>query len=310
MNYSDLIDRFVEDHQYHAWAEQFNHAWQKEKLKVSQTAMQTAYYTVNVTFLGMNETGKSTTALRICGEDFDPEYDPSIEDNYTKTCHFPGYGQVDLSILDTAGQEEYSSLDDQWIREGECYALFYSTDNKSTFEQVKTKYDKILRVRQTYSTKRRVGTNIEKGKVEFPVLLIGSRMDLEYDTHLDFETGEALAQEWGPHVKFIELSSKNNEARYRKGDKIVTSGILEHFEDLMFRVLRMTVWPWTLEEQLQVELYYLLDDFIREVWEFPETLIEELYQFVFDDPSFVLEIRTKPRPTAPFYKRLLSKTTI
>ena len=56
--------------------------------------------------------------VRLCGEDFYPEYDPSMEDNYTKTCHFPGYGQVDLSILDTAGQIEYSSLDDQWIREG------------------------------------------------------------------------------------------------------------------------------------------------------------------------------------------------
>ena len=39
-------------------------------------------------------------------------------------------------VLDTAGQEEYTALRDQWIRDGEGFVLVYSIIAKSTFERV------------------------------------------------------------------------------------------------------------------------------------------------------------------------------
>ena len=38
--------------------------------------------------------------------------------------------------MDTAGQEEYTALRDQWIRDGEGFVLVYSIIAKSTFERI------------------------------------------------------------------------------------------------------------------------------------------------------------------------------
>jgi len=39
-------------------------------------------------------------------------------------------------VLDTAGQEEYTALRDQWIRDGEGFVLVYSIISRSTFERI------------------------------------------------------------------------------------------------------------------------------------------------------------------------------
>ena len=47
-------------------------------------------------------------------DDFLDEYDPTIEDSYRKQVQIDGKPAL-LDILDTAGQEEFSSIQDQWI---------------------------------------------------------------------------------------------------------------------------------------------------------------------------------------------------
>eukprot|EP00968_Pinguiococcus_pyrenoidosus_P011283 scaffold903_cov262-Pinguiococcus_pyrenoidosus.AAC.18 len=67
--------------------------------------------------LGGGGVGKSALTIRLITDNFLEEYDPTIEDSYRKTMKIDGIEAV-LDILDTAGQEEYSSMQDQWIREG------------------------------------------------------------------------------------------------------------------------------------------------------------------------------------------------
>ncbi len=40
-----------------------------------------------------------------------------------------------LDILDTAGQEEYSSMRDQYMRTGQSFLLVYSITDRRTFEE-------------------------------------------------------------------------------------------------------------------------------------------------------------------------------
>ena len=54
-----------------------------------------------------------------------------------------------LDILDTAGQEEFSSMQDQWMRDGQGFLLVYAINNKSTFEEVSNMRDKILRTKDS-----------------------------------------------------------------------------------------------------------------------------------------------------------------
>jgi hypothetical protein len=52
-----------------------------------------------------------------------------------------------LDILDTAGQEEYSSMQDQWMREGKGFLLVYSITSQNTYDEITLFKDKILRAK-------------------------------------------------------------------------------------------------------------------------------------------------------------------
>jgi GTPase SAR1 family protein len=67
-------------------------------------------------------------------------------------------------VLDTAGQEEYSAMREQYMRTGEGFLLVYSIDNRQSFEEIQTFEQQILRV---------------KDKDYFPMIVVGNKCDLE-----------------------------------------------------------------------------------------------------------------------------------
>ena len=54
-----------------------------------------------------------------------------------------------LEVLDTAGQEEYTALRDQWIRDGEGFVLVYSISSRSSFSRIKRFHHQIQRVKES-----------------------------------------------------------------------------------------------------------------------------------------------------------------
>ena len=86
-----------------------------------------------------------------------------IEDQYS----YPDFQTSDgepasLEILDTAGQEEYSVMHDQWIREGGAFIILFSLDEKSTFDNALAMRKKIERA---------------KDAEDFPMVLVGNKAD-------------------------------------------------------------------------------------------------------------------------------------
>ena len=65
-----------------------------------------------IVILGSGGVGKSALTIRLITDNFLEEYDPTIEDSYQKTLVVNGES-TQINILDTAGQEEYSSMQDQ-----------------------------------------------------------------------------------------------------------------------------------------------------------------------------------------------------
>jgi len=53
-----------------------------------------------------------------------------------------------LDILDTAGQEEYSSMRDQYMQSGQGFVLVYSVTAPSSFDDIKGFRDQILKVKE------------------------------------------------------------------------------------------------------------------------------------------------------------------
>jgi len=52
-----------------------------------------------------------------------------------------------FSVLDTAGQEEFSAMREQYMRTGDGYLLVYSVIDRRSFENVKNFYTQVLRVK-------------------------------------------------------------------------------------------------------------------------------------------------------------------
>ena len=69
-----------------------------------------------------------------------------------------------LDILDTAGQEEFSAMREQYMRSGEGFLLVFSLAERRSFEDVARFHREILRV---------------KDRDEFPVILVGNKADLQ-----------------------------------------------------------------------------------------------------------------------------------
>lgn len=140
--------------------------------------------------------GKSALTIRLVTDNFLDEYDPTIEDSYRKQVMIDDETAL-LDILDTAGQEEFNSMQDQWMRDGKGFLLVYNITSRPTFEEVSSLYDKILRTKDSETV---------------PIVLVGNKCDLSNERQVDTSEGEALASKWS--CKFYETSARskiNNE---------------------------------------------------------------------------------------------------
>lgn len=55
-----------------------------------------------------------------------------------------------LAVLDTAGQEEFSAMREQYMRKGDGFLLVYSVTDKQSFDNIINFYTQILRVKDRY----------------------------------------------------------------------------------------------------------------------------------------------------------------
>ena len=90
--------------------------------------------------------GKSALTIQLIQNHFVDEYDPTIEDSYRKQVVIDGETCL-LDILDTAGQEEYSAMRDQYMRTGEGFLIVFAVNNAKSFEDITAYREQIKRVK-------------------------------------------------------------------------------------------------------------------------------------------------------------------
>ena len=115
--------------------------------------------------------------------------DPTIEDSYRKQVSIDDEVCL-LDILDTAGQEEYSAMRDQYMQGGEGFIVVYAINSRDAFDEVTTFRDQILRV---------------KDADKVPMVICGNKCDLAEDRQVTKAEGEELARSFG--VPFFETSA-------------------------------------------------------------------------------------------------------
>jgi GTPase KRas len=140
-------------------------------------------------------------------------YDPTIEDSYRKQVVIDNQSCM-LEVLDTAGQEEYISLRDQWIRDGEGFVLVYSITHRPSFDSIQKYFNLIQRVKDSGNAGSPIVSSYLNPSLAIPaptgpvpVMLVGNKSDKVTERAVSSQEGQALARELG--CDFVEASAKN-----------------------------------------------------------------------------------------------------
>ncbi|ROW13309.1 hypothetical protein VPNG_05442 [Cytospora leucostoma] len=162
-----------------------------------------------IVVLGDGGVGKTALTIQLCLQHFIETYDPTIEDSYRKQVVIDGQACM-LEVLDTAGQEEYTALRDQWIRDGEGFVLVYSISSRSSFTRIKRFHQQIYRVKEStgHSPSYPGSPTSPSGRTaNVPIMLVGNKCDRVTEREVSTQEGSALARELG--CEFVEASAKN-----------------------------------------------------------------------------------------------------
>ncbi|OWZ33715.1 Ras family, other [Cryptococcus neoformans Bt63] len=189
-----------------------------------------------ITVLGDGGVGKTAITVQFTMSSFVETYDPTIEDCYRKQWVVDEQPCL-LEVLDTAGQEEYTALRDQWIREGEGFLIVYSITSRPTFERVERIVERVLRVKDEsglplpplsssssndpygLATSRSTPTSAGGGNgsggggggmwaARVPIVIVGNKKDMFHSREVSTDEGASLARRLG--CEFYEASAKTN----------------------------------------------------------------------------------------------------
>lgn len=97
-----------------------------------------------------------------------------------------------LDILDTAGQEEYSAIRDQYMRYGQGFIIIYSIDSIESFKDIELYINQIQKIK-----------NIEN----IPIIVVGNKCDKEDQRFVSREEGREKANKH--NALFFETSAND-----------------------------------------------------------------------------------------------------
>ena len=147
-----------------------------------------------IVMLGSGAVGKSAITVQMVSGHFLSSYDPTIEDSYRTTININNQDII-LNILDTAGQEEFYALRDQYMRSGDGYIIVFSITSITSFLEVN-------------AIKEQLNIILDAdNNTLIPIILVGNKCDLEEYRQVQSSDAQRLAEEW--RVKYFETSAKN-----------------------------------------------------------------------------------------------------
>jgi len=141
--------------------------------------------------MGSAGVGKSAITLRFVNRQFEPRYDPTIEDRYQKILEYQGVPLV-LEILDTAGRDTFSAMRELYMKNGEGFVLVYSITSQNSLEHLHSIIEDIMRYKNA----------------KVPMVVVGNKCDLAKKREVDPKDGKEVAKEYS--CPFFESSAKTD----------------------------------------------------------------------------------------------------
>jgi len=126
-----------------------------------------------IILLGDGGVGKSSLIMRYISDRFMEEYDPTIEESFYKNVDTTN-GPLKLEILDTAGQDDFSAIRQEYYRKADGVIGVFDVNNLMTFIKLKDFWQEIIEERSN-----------DKKPLP-PIIVAGNKIDV--DPKLDFNT--------------------------------------------------------------------------------------------------------------------------
>ncbi len=147
---------------------------------------------IKIMILGNTSVGKTSFIIKYTENTFQEVYLSTIGIDYKIKKLTYNEQKYNLYIYDTTGEERFRSLSFNLIKFTEGVILMYDITNKSSFKSIPEWIE---------SAREHKGEN-------YPIIIIGNKIDLEEKRKITTEEGENLAKKYG--LDFFEISNKED----------------------------------------------------------------------------------------------------
>ena len=162
---------------------------------------------INILILGNTAVGKTSYILKYTEDTFQEVYLATVGIDFKIKVEKINNIPYRVYFYDTTGQEKYKSISLNMIKNANGIILMYDITNQVSFESIPEWIESVKNVK---------GSN-------FPMILLGNKIDEEGDRKISKEEGEKLAKNFD--IDFFEISNRDginiNEAGLAMINKII-----------------------------------------------------------------------------------------
>jgi small GTP-binding protein len=145
-----------------------------------------------IVVLGKGTVGKTSLIFQYIKKSCPTDHDPTVEDSYTTQIRTFTGEERQFKILDTAGEDDYQTMIDEWIKAANGFLLLFAINDKESFEALKAK---VVRIKKN-------------NKGDLPIILVGNKCDLESSREVEKQSAVDYAKTIG--AKYYETSALND----------------------------------------------------------------------------------------------------
>ena len=148
---------------------------------------------IKIITLGDSRVGKTSLIIKYIENKFSTTFVTTMGfDIKNKQITLKDGTEAKLMLFDTAGQERFRSLAENYIRKANGILLVYDISEKQSFQNIENWMD-----------------SIKENSNELPIILIGNKSDLNDERQVSIEEGQQKADEFG--CPFYETSCKTGD---------------------------------------------------------------------------------------------------
>ena len=146
-----------------------------------------------IVVLGKGTVGKTSLIFQYIKKSCPTDHDPTVEDSYTTQIRTFTGEERQFKILDTAGEDDYQTMIDEWIKAANGFLLLFAINDKESFEALKAK---VVRIKKN-------------NKGDLPIILVGNKCDLESSREVEKQSAMDYAKSIG--AKYYETSALTDQ---------------------------------------------------------------------------------------------------